>query len=146
MIRVQVGSKRYGQVRRFQRHYSLIEHCCLGPPYYTGAKINQVGAAVHNNRGSWARPVRIREWVPGPKQNNLCLARWYWGRLLLSGKGRGDLFATVQVLTPKKLTREQRHLVEQLAKALPKEAFEPRPREDQPDERNLFDRVKDMFG
>ena len=64
----------------------------------------------------------------------------------VSGKGRGDLFATVQVLTPKKLTREQRHLVEQLAKALPKEAFEPRPREDQPDERNLFDRVKDMFG
>ena len=64
----------------------------------------------------------------------------------VSGKGRGDLFATVQVLTPKKLNREQRHLVEQLAKALPKEEFEPRPREDQPDERNLFDRVKDMFG
>jgi molecular chaperone DnaJ len=64
----------------------------------------------------------------------------------VSGRGQGDLFATVQVLTPKKLTREQRHLVEQLAKSLPKEKFEPRPHADVQDERNLFDRVKDMFG
>jgi molecular chaperone DnaJ len=64
----------------------------------------------------------------------------------VSGRGKGDLFATVQVLTPKKLPREQRALLDQLAKALPAEAFEPRPREDQQDERNLFDRVKDMFG
>ena len=33
-----------------------------------------------------------------------------------------------------------------LAKVLPAEEFEPRAREDQQDERNLFDRVKDMFG
>ena len=64
----------------------------------------------------------------------------------VSGRGRGDLFATVQVLTPKKLSREQRTLLDQLAKVLPAEEFEPRPREDQQDERNLFDRVKDMFG
>ncbi len=64
----------------------------------------------------------------------------------VSGRGRGDLFVTVQVHTPRKLTKEQRHLVEQLAKALPKEKFEPRPREEQQDERNLFDRVKDIFG
>jgi molecular chaperone DnaJ len=66
----------------------------------------------------------------------------------VNGHGRGDLFATVQVQTPKKLTREQRRLVEELARALPKEKFEPRPRtgDDAQDERNLFDRVKDMFG
>jgi len=64
----------------------------------------------------------------------------------VSGRGKGDLFATVQVQTPKKLTKEQRHLVEQLAKVLPKEKFEPRPRGEEPEERNLFDRVKDMFG
>ncbi len=63
----------------------------------------------------------------------------------VSGRGRGDLFATVQVQTPKKLTREQRRLLEELARVLPKEKFEPRHREDE-DERNLFDRVKDMFG
>jgi molecular chaperone DnaJ len=64
----------------------------------------------------------------------------------LGGRGHGDLFATVQVLTPKKLSKEQRHLLEQLAGALPKEKFEPRAHADMADERNLFDRVKDMFG
>ena len=65
----------------------------------------------------------------------------------VSGRGRGDLFATVQVQTPKKLTKDQRRLLDELARALPKEHFEPRAREDQQhDERNLFDRVKDMFG
>jgi molecular chaperone DnaJ len=66
----------------------------------------------------------------------------------VSGRGRGDLFATVQVKTPKKLTRDQRKLLEQLAVALPAEKFEPRPRgeDENQDERNLFDRVKDMFG
>ena len=64
----------------------------------------------------------------------------------VGGRGRGDLFATVQVRTPKKLTKEQRHLVEQLAKALPKEQFEPRTHDDEHDERNLFDRVKRMVG
>jgi molecular chaperone DnaJ len=63
----------------------------------------------------------------------------------VSGRGRGDLFATVQVQTPKKLTREQRRLLEDLSKALPAEKFEPRAHQDE-DERNLFDRVKDMFG
>jgi molecular chaperone DnaJ len=64
----------------------------------------------------------------------------------VNGRGRGDLFATVQVRTPKKVTKEQRQLLEQLAKALPKEQFEPRPHADEQEERNLFDRVKGMFG
>ena len=64
----------------------------------------------------------------------------------VNGRGRGDLFATVQVQTPRKLTKEQKALLEQLARELPKDEFEPRPRADEHDERNLFDRVKDMFG
>jgi molecular chaperone DnaJ len=64
----------------------------------------------------------------------------------VNGRGRGDLFATVQVQTPKKLNKEQRQLLEKLADALPKEKFEPRAHGEQHDERNLFDRVKDMFG
>ena len=64
----------------------------------------------------------------------------------VNGRGKGDLFATVQVQTPKKLTKEQRQLLDQLAKALPKEQFEPRLHGGEEDERNLFDRVKDMFG
>ena len=64
----------------------------------------------------------------------------------VNGRGRGDLFATVQVQTPRKLTKDQKRLLEQLARELPKEEFQPRPRADEQDERNLFDRVKDMFG
>jgi molecular chaperone DnaJ len=64
----------------------------------------------------------------------------------VGGRGRGDLLVTVQVQTPKKLTKEQRQILTQLAKALPEEKFEPRAPGDDQDDRNLFDRVKDMFG
>jgi molecular chaperone DnaJ len=64
----------------------------------------------------------------------------------VGGRGKGDLLATVQVQTPKKLSREQRQLLEQLAKVLPKEKFEPRTHGSEEEDRNLFDRVKDMFG
>jgi molecular chaperone DnaJ len=63
----------------------------------------------------------------------------------VSGRGKGDLLVTVKVLTPKKITREQRKLLEQLSTSLPKEKFEPTPRDDQED-KGLFDRVKDIFG
>jgi molecular chaperone DnaJ len=65
----------------------------------------------------------------------------------VNGRGRGDLFATVQVKTPKKLTRDQKQLLHELAKVLPKDSYQPRTRgEQEQEERNLFDRVKDMFG
>ena len=64
----------------------------------------------------------------------------------VNGRGRGDLIATVQVQTPKKLSKDQRRMLEDLAKALPKEKFEPRARDEDEHERNLFDRVKNMFG
>lgn len=63
----------------------------------------------------------------------------------VNGRGRGDILATVQVQTPRKLTKEQRKLLEQLAASLPTEAFQPRSHADGHHERNLFDRVKDMF-
>jgi molecular chaperone DnaJ len=64
----------------------------------------------------------------------------------VGGRGRGDLFVTVQVQTPKKLTREQRQILTQLDKVLPPDKFTPRPQGEEQEERNLFDRVKDMFG
>jgi molecular chaperone DnaJ len=63
----------------------------------------------------------------------------------VGGRGKGDLLVTVKVLTPKKITREQRKLLEQLSTSLPKEKFEPTPRDDQED-KGLLDRVKDIFG
>jgi molecular chaperone DnaJ len=59
--------------------------------------------------------------------------------------GRGDLLVTVKVLTPKKLSKEQKKLLEQFAASLPKDKYEPTPLDDQTD-RGLFDRVKDIFG
>ena len=64
----------------------------------------------------------------------------------VSGRGRGDLYCSVQAVTPKKLTKDQKNLLEQLAKALPKERFEPRGRAADEEEKNLFDKVKDIFG
>jgi molecular chaperone DnaJ len=56
------------------------------------------------------------------------------------GGGKGDLYYHVRVLTPTKLTREQRKLVEQLGASLKVE--------NKPAERgsSLFDKVKDIFG
>jgi molecular chaperone DnaJ len=84
--------------------------------------------------------------VPSGTQTGTTLRLRGKGMPDVSGRGVGDLFATVQAAIPKKLNREQRHLLEQLAKVLPEETFVPRAREDEHDERNLFDRVKDVFG
>jgi len=85
--------------------------------------------------------------VPASTQTGTTLRLRGKGMPDVNGRGRGDLFATVQVRTPQKLNKEQRQAIEQLAKVLPKDKFEPRKRdEEQQEERNLFDRVKDMFG
>jgi molecular chaperone DnaJ len=63
----------------------------------------------------------------------------------VTGRGRGDLLVTVNVVTPKKLSKEQRKLLEQLSTALPKEQFEPTPH-DEHEDKGLFERVKDIFG
>ena len=89
-------------------------------------------------------PERMK--VPDGTQTGTTLRLRGKGMPDVSGRGRGDLLITVQVQTPKKLSKEQRHLLEQLAKALPKEQFEPRAPGEEQDDRNLFDRVKDMFG
>jgi hypothetical protein len=49
------------------------------------------------------------------------------------------------VSTPRKLTKDQRKLLEQLSATLPKEEFQPTPVDEQTD-KGLLDRVKDIFG
>ena len=63
----------------------------------------------------------------------------------VSGRGHGDLYVNVNLEVPKKLNKEQRSLLEQLAKALPADKFEPTP-QDEHDDKNIFERVKDIFG
>jgi molecular chaperone DnaJ len=62
-----------------------------------------------------------------------------------SGRSRGDLFVTIKVATPKKLTKDQKKLLEQLAATLPHDQYEPTPLHEGED-KGLFDRVKDIFG
>jgi molecular chaperone DnaJ len=56
------------------------------------------------------------------------------------GGGKGDLYYHVRVLTPTKLTRDQRKMIEQLSATLKVE--------NKPADRNssIFDKVKDIFG
>jgi molecular chaperone DnaJ len=56
------------------------------------------------------------------------------------GGGRGDLYVNIHVVTPTKLTREQRRLIEQLGGTL---LVENRPAQR---DSSLFDKVKDIFG
>lgn len=59
----------------------------------------------------------------------------------VGGRGKGDLLVTVQAVTPKKLTRDQRKLLEQLAETLPAQKFEPRRREDDAEDRGIFGKI-----
>lgn len=63
----------------------------------------------------------------------------------ISGHGHGDLHVVVQVTTPRKLTREQRKLLEQLAETMPAEQVAPKSQAEDDRERSVFGRVKDIF-
>jgi molecular chaperone DnaJ len=58
----------------------------------------------------------------------------------VNGRGHGDLHVIARVAVPKKLTKEQKHLLEQLAETMP--AQEERI---EADEKPFFERVKGMF-
>ncbi|MEP6636130.1 MAG: molecular chaperone DnaJ [Acidobacteriota bacterium] len=58
------------------------------------------------------------------------------GMPMLGGRGRGDLFVSVTVITPTSLTREQRKLLEQLATVENKDL----------EDKGLVDKVRDIFG
>ena len=58
------------------------------------------------------------------------------GMPVLGGRGRGDLFVAVTVVTPRTLTREQRRLLEQLAEVEDKDL----------EDKGLMDKVRNIFG
>ena len=59
----------------------------------------------------------------------------------VTGHGAGDVLVTVQAVIPKKLNREQRKLLEQLAATLPAQKFEPRRRDEDTDDRGIFGKI-----
>jgi molecular chaperone DnaJ len=61
----------------------------------------------------------------------------------VSGRGHGDLYVIARVGVPKKLTKEQRHLLEELARTMPPEPLDA---EGDGTEKPFFEKVKDIFG
>lgn len=55
----------------------------------------------------------------------------------VNGRGRGDLYVHIDVQVPKKLTKDQRRLFEQLRELLPVE--------NAPHEKSMFEKVRDFF-
>jgi molecular chaperone DnaJ len=63
----------------------------------------------------------------------------------VSGRGRGDLHVIARVAVPKKLTKEQKQLLEELGKTMKDEKVSLETSEDGSD-KPFFERVKDIFG
>jgi len=62
---------------------------------------------------------------------------------ILGDRGRGDQYVTINVIVPTKLTKEQRQLYEALDKLSINEEL---PKQPPQNEKNIFDKVKDIFG
>ena len=61
----------------------------------------------------------------------------------VSGRGRGDLHLIAGVAVPTKLTKDQKHLLEELSKTLPRQEDE---LDRQDADKPFLERVKDIFG
>ncbi len=61
----------------------------------------------------------------------------------VSGRGHGDLHVIARVSVPKKLTKEQKHLLDELARTLPQDTLDG---DGDAGEKPFFERVKDIFG
>ena len=112
-------------------------YCQVPVPFTSLALGTEIGIPTLDGR----EPLRIPE---GTGAGTVFRLRGK-GMPSVSGRGRGDLHVQVDVVVPKKLTKAQRHAVEQLAKVLPAEQPEPRSRTDAQDDRSVFERVKDIF-
>ena len=59
----------------------------------------------------------------------------------VNGRGHGDLHVIARAAVPKKLSKEQKRLLEELARTMPSQADDGTGTEEKP----FFERVKDIF-
>jgi molecular chaperone DnaJ len=88
-------------------------------------------------------PVEVH--VPAGAQNGSVLSYRAKGMPSVTGHGRGSLHVRLVVDVPAKLSKEQKKLIEQLAKSTPEETIGPRDL-DTESEKPFFEKVKDLFG
>ena len=62
----------------------------------------------------------------------------------VSGRGHGDLYVIARAMVPKKVTKEQRRLLEELGRTMPQET--PDQGGGEAGEKPFFEKVKDIFG
>lgn len=90
-------------------------------------------------------PVEI-EIKPGTQNGEVIRLKEH-GVPFLKGAGRGDQLVTVRVVTPRKLTPEQKQLFEQLGRSLPREPIgKTNDKENPRDDKGFFGRIKDALG
>jgi len=81
------------------------------------------------------QPYRLK--IPEGTQNGAQFRIRHKGVTVINSSGRGDLNVHIEVRVPIRLTREQKRLLEQLRESLPVD--------NTPNEKGLFEKVKDYF-
>jgi molecular chaperone DnaJ len=76
--------------------------------------------------------------IPDGTQSGTTIRLRGKGVAALQGSGKGDLFVSIKVVTPQKLGKRQRELLEELGSTAPVE--------NKPEPRSLFAKVKEIFG
>jgi molecular chaperone DnaJ len=92
-----------------------------------------LGAEINIETFDGSQPIRIPEGTQSAAKFRLKNLGVPEG----SGRGRGDLYVHIDVQVPKKLTKEQRRLFEQLRDLLPADNL--------PHQKSVFEKVRDFF-
>lgn len=92
-----------------------------------------LGAEIEIETFDGSQPIRIPEGTQSASKFRLKNL----GVPDVSGRGRGDLYVHIDVQVPKKLTKEQRRLFEQLRDLLPADNL--------PHQKSVFEKVRDFF-
>jgi molecular chaperone DnaJ len=118
----------------FQRHDDDL-HCELRVPFTTLALGGSVQVPTLDGEESLH--------VPDGTASGTVLKIKHKGLPNVSGRGHGDLFVSVVAAVPKKLSKEQRKVMEELRRLLPTEVQQS---EREAGDKPFFERVKDIFG
>jgi len=118
-------------------HVSEHEHFeRQGSNLYSSVPITFAQAALGSELSVQTLNGQQQVKIPAGTQTGTVFRLKGHGMPVLGGRGRGDLFVAVTVVTPTTLTREQRRLLEQLSEVEAKDL----------EDKGLIDKVRNIFG